>query len=38
VARVDPGTTVKVGDKLTFAVNPDGMQFFDPDTENAIWT
>jgi len=38
VARVDPGTTVKVGDKFTFAVNPDGMQFFDPDTENAIWT
>jgi ABC-type sugar transport system ATPase subunit len=38
VARVDPGTTVKVGDKLTFAVNPDGMQFFDHDTENAIWT
>jgi multiple sugar transport system ATP-binding protein len=38
VARVDPATTVKAGDKLTFAVSADGMQFFDPDTENAIWT
>jgi multiple sugar transport system ATP-binding protein len=38
VARVDPATAVKAGDKLTFAVNADGMQFFDPDTENAIWT
>ena len=38
VARVDPATTVRAGDKLTFAVSADGMQFFDPDTENAIWT
>jgi multiple sugar transport system ATP-binding protein len=37
VARVDPGTRVKVGDKLTFAVNMAGMQFFDPGTERAIW-
>jgi multiple sugar transport system ATP-binding protein len=37
VARVDPATRVKVGDKLTFAVNMAGMQFFDPDTEWAIW-
>jgi multiple sugar transport system ATP-binding protein len=37
VARVDPGTRVKVGDKITFAVKADGMQFFDPDTEKAIW-
>jgi len=38
VARVDPSTRVKVGDKLTFAVNTAGMQFFDPETERAIWT
>ena len=37
VARVDPGTRVKVGDKITFAVNVAGMQFFDPETEQAIW-
>jgi multiple sugar transport system ATP-binding protein len=38
VARVDPGTRVKVGDKITFAVKEEGLQFFDPDTEKAIWT
>jgi len=38
VARVEPGVKVKVGDKLTFAVKGDGMQFFDPETERAIWT
>ncbi len=37
VARVDPGTRVKVGEKITFAVNVAGMQFFDPETEQAIW-
>jgi multiple sugar transport system ATP-binding protein len=37
VARVDPATRAKVGDKITFAVNMTGMQFFDPDTERAIW-
>ena len=37
VARVEPGTRVKVGDKITFAVNVAGMQFFDPETEQAIW-
>ena len=37
VARVEPGTRVKVGDKLTFAVKGEGMQFFDPGTEQAIW-
>ena len=36
-ARVDPGAPVKVGEKITFAVNTAGMQFFDPDTEKAIW-
>jgi hypothetical protein len=38
VARVDPATMVKAGDNLAFAVNADGVQFFDPDTETAIWT
>jgi len=37
VARVDPGTRVKAGDKITFAVTTTGMQFFDPETERAIW-
>ncbi len=38
VARVEPGTKVKVGEQITFAVNTAGMQFFDPETEQAIWT
>jgi multiple sugar transport system ATP-binding protein len=38
VARVDPGTQAKVGERITFAVNTAGMQFFDAETEQAIWT
>ena len=38
VARVDPATKVKMGEKIRFAVNTAGIQFFDPDTEQAIWT
>jgi multiple sugar transport system ATP-binding protein len=38
VARVDPSAKAKVGEQITFAVNADGLQFFDPDTEKAIWT
>jgi multiple sugar transport system ATP-binding protein len=38
VARVDPSHHVTVGEKITFAVNTEGMQFFDPDTDKAIWT
>jgi multiple sugar transport system ATP-binding protein len=38
VARVDAAANVKVGERITFAVNAAGMQFFDPDTEQAIWT
>jgi len=38
VARVEPSTQVKVGERTTFAVNTAGMQFFDPETEQAIWT
>jgi multiple sugar transport system ATP-binding protein len=37
VARVDPSAKVKVGDRITFAVNTAGLQFFDPETERAIW-
>jgi multiple sugar transport system ATP-binding protein len=38
VARVDPATKVKVGERITFAVNTEGMQFFDIETDKAIWT
>ncbi len=38
VARVDPASKVKAGQKMTFAVKTEGMQFFDPDTEQAIWS
>jgi multiple sugar transport system ATP-binding protein len=37
VARVDPSAKVTVGEKITFAVNAAGMQFFDPDSGAAIW-
>ena len=36
MARVDPTTKVKVGERITFAVNTEGMQFFDPDSGSAI--
>jgi len=38
VARVAPTTPVKVGEQIRFAVNTTGLQFFDLDTEKAIWT
>ena len=38
VARVAPDTKVKVGEKITFAVNTEGMQFFDMETDKAIWS
>ena len=37
VARVAPDTKVKVGERITFAVNTEGMQFFDTQTDQAIW-
>ena len=37
VARVDPRTPAKAGEKITFAVNTEGMQFFDPESGAAIW-
>jgi multiple sugar transport system ATP-binding protein len=38
VARVDPRTPAKAGDRLNFAIDFDGIQFFDPDSGAAIWT
>jgi multiple sugar transport system ATP-binding protein len=38
VARVDPSAAVTADEKITFAVRTEGLQFFDPDTERAIWT
>jgi multiple sugar transport system ATP-binding protein len=37
VARVDPGSPVTVGQRATFAIRADGMQFFDASTGEAIW-
>jgi len=37
VARVDPSAKVTVGETITFAVNAEGMQFFDPGSGAAIW-
>jgi multiple sugar transport system ATP-binding protein len=38
VARVDPASPVKVGERARFAIKADGMQFFDPGTGEAIWS
>jgi multiple sugar transport system ATP-binding protein len=37
VARVDPKAPVKAHERFTFAIDADGMQFFDADTGAAIW-
>jgi hypothetical protein len=34
---VDPRAPVKAGERFTFAIDADGMQFFDPETGLAIW-
>ncbi len=36
VARLDPGSGVSPGGRVTFAVDPARLHFFDPDTGNAI--
>jgi hypothetical protein len=36
VARLDPGSGVRPGGRVTFAVDPARLYFFDPDTGNAI--
>ena len=37
VARVDPRAPVKASERFTFAIDADGMQFFDSETGAAIW-
>ncbi len=37
VARVDPRSAVKPGDRARFAIDTARMQFFDLDTDLAIW-
>jgi multiple sugar transport system ATP-binding protein len=37
VARVDAKTQVKAGDRMTFAVDTEHMQFFDVETGLAVW-
>jgi multiple sugar transport system ATP-binding protein len=36
VARLDPASGVRAGDRVTFAVDPARLYFFDPDTGQAI--
>jgi multiple sugar transport system ATP-binding protein len=36
VTRLDPGVEVRAGDRVTFAVDPARLYFFDPDTGQAI--
>jgi hypothetical protein len=37
VARVDTRTPMKPGERGRFAVDVERMQFFDAETEQAIW-
>jgi multiple sugar transport system ATP-binding protein len=37
VARVDPKTAVKAGERISFAVDTSGLQFFDTESGAAIW-
>jgi multiple sugar transport system ATP-binding protein len=36
VTRLEPGISVRAGDRVTFAVDPARLYFFDPDTGQAI--
>jgi multiple sugar transport system ATP-binding protein len=36
VTRLDPGVGVRAGERVTFAVDPARLYFFDPDTGQAI--
>ena len=38
VARVEARTPAKAGERITFAVDAEGMQFFDPESGAAIWS
>jgi multiple sugar transport system ATP-binding protein len=37
VARVDPGSPVKIGERAKLAIRAAGLQFFDADTGAALW-
>jgi multiple sugar transport system ATP-binding protein len=37
VARIEPGYVVRAGDKFAFRVDPQKFEFFDTETEQAIW-
>jgi hypothetical protein len=37
IARIEPHHTVRMGDRLSFSLNTDRLEFFDPATGNAIW-
>jgi multiple sugar transport system ATP-binding protein len=37
VARIEPGYVVRAGDKFSFRVDPQKFEFFDTETERAIW-
>jgi multiple sugar transport system ATP-binding protein len=37
VARIEPHSIVRSGDRVTFALSPDRLEFFDGDTGFAIW-
>ncbi len=37
VARVGPHVPARTGERITFALEVDGLQFFDKDSGEAIW-
>ncbi|MGH9072341.1 MAG: ABC transporter ATP-binding protein, partial [Acidimicrobiales bacterium] len=37
VARVDPRSRMRAGDRATFAVDTERLHFFDTDTGEAVW-
>jgi multiple sugar transport system ATP-binding protein len=37
VARLDPRTVVKAGERVTFGLDSTRLHFFDSDTGEAIW-
>jgi multiple sugar transport system ATP-binding protein len=37
VARVDPRQVIRAGERVPFAVAPERVEFFDPDTGLAVW-
>jgi multiple sugar transport system ATP-binding protein len=37
VARIEPRHAVRAGDRFTFSVSPDRLEFFDPSSGLAVW-